>query len=51
MMKKMWFVAPMFVLSLFLAIRGHSLQTPKTGRNLTVLYSNNINGEVDPCPT
>ncbi len=39
------------VLGFFLIFQGHSLHAQKTSKVLTVLYSNNINGEVDPCPT
>jgi hypothetical protein len=28
-----------------------SLSAQKPARSFTLLYSNNINGEVDPCPT
>jgi len=26
-------------------------QAPKPSKTLTILYSNNLNGEIDPCPT
>ena len=39
-----------FLVGSLLVIQGFSshAQNPRT---LTILYSNNINGEVDPCPT
>ena len=50
-MKRKW----VFTLISFLVFWGivkappiHAQKSPKT---LTLLYSNNINGEVDPCPT
>ena len=39
------------VLGFFLLFQGHPVHAQKTSKGLTVLYSNNINGEVDPCPT
>jgi len=27
------------------------LHAQKTPKSLTIIYSNNINGELDPCPT
>ena len=33
---------------LFIVSPSHAQKSPKT---LTLVYSNNINGEIDPCPT
>jgi hypothetical protein len=46
-----WFVIGVLVLGFFLfcsASPSHAQKSPKT---LTLVYSNNINGEIDPCPT
>ena len=50
-MKRIWFLT-IFLILLFLwagnSIPSHAQKLPKT---LTLLYTNNINGEIDPCPT
>ena len=46
-----WFMIGLLVLgfSLFFnASPSHAQKSPKT---LTLVYSNNINGEIEPCPT
>jgi len=48
--KKVWFFLLFFGLGILLIIMGSS-HTQKSGRNLTILYTNNINGEIYPCPT
>jgi hypothetical protein len=51
MMDRKWFAIAVLILgfSLFFnALPSHAQKSPKT---LTLLYSNNINGEIDPCPT
>jgi len=51
-MKKRLLIVTALVLGVLLNFRGFSplhAQTP--GRSLTLIYSNNINAEVDPCPT
>jgi hypothetical protein len=50
-MKARWFFIALLslgVLWVFQAFPLHAQRTPKT---LTLLYSNNFNGEVEPCPT
>lgn len=50
-MKEKWLAIGFWVLGCFLflsAFPSHAQKSPKT---LTLLYSNNINGEIDPCPT
>ena len=49
-MKKKWFFVVIFV-GLFLVINAFPSYAQKTARTLTLLYSNNINGEIEPCPT
>jgi len=50
-MKRRWLpigvLAVGFLWSLY-GLPSHAQKLPKT---LTLLYSNNINGEIDPCPT
>jgi hypothetical protein len=50
-MKPKWFLAVGTGLVLFLVIQGATLQAQKTGKPLSLIYSNSINGEIDPCPT
>ena len=33
------------------AIQGGYAETEKPSKILTIVYSNNLNGEIDPCPT
>jgi hypothetical protein len=46
-----------FVLALILVFLGATNFIPfpayaqKSTKTLTLLYSNNVNGEIDPCPT
>ena len=50
-MKKKWLVKGALILGFlpfFIALPSHAQKSPKT---LTLVYSNNINGEIDPCPT
>jgi hypothetical protein len=49
--RKIWFFILIFGLVTLLMNMGlpsHAQRSPKT---LTLLYSNNINAEIDPCPT
>ena len=50
-MKGKWLWVIVFALGFFLAIPGNTAQAQKTARTLSILYSSNINGEFDPCPT
>jgi hypothetical protein len=50
-MKKKWFFMAVFILVFHWMIIGTSAQTPKPTKTLTLLYTNNINGEIEPCPT
>jgi hypothetical protein len=49
-MKKVWVLSFFYGLLVMLMIMGtaHAQKQPKT---LTILYTNNINGEIDPCPS
>jgi len=47
--KRFWTI--LFLLGsllIFFALPSHA---QKHARTLTILYSNNLNGEIDPCPT
>jgi hypothetical protein len=50
-MKGKWFVIGVLVFGFFLSINTFPSQAQKSPKTLTLLYSNNINGEIDPCPT
>ena len=50
-MKVKWFVIGVLVLGCLLSINAFPSQAQKSPKTLTFLYSNNINGEIDPCPT
>jgi hypothetical protein len=40
-----------FFLGFLFVVHGVSSQAQQPTKSLTILYSNNINGEIDPCPT
>jgi len=50
-MKKEWFSIIVFVLGFHWMVHGISVYAQNPTKTLTLLYSNNINGEIDPCPT
>jgi len=50
-MRKTWFFLSVFGLITLLMITGLPSHAQKSPKTLTLLYSNNINGEIDPCPT
>jgi drug/metabolite transporter (DMT)-like permease len=50
-MKRKWLVIGVLVLGCFFFFNAFSSQAQKSPKTLTLLYSNNINGEIDPCPT
>ena len=50
-MRKTWFFVcflGLVTLLIFMGLPSHAQKSPKS---LTLLYSNNINGEIEPCPT
>ena len=51
MMKGRLFLIVILILGLFLILNTFPSHAQKQARTLTILYSNNINGEIDPCPT
>jgi hypothetical protein len=50
-MKGKSFVIGVLVLGFFLHFNTLASQAQKSSKTLTLLYSNNINGEIEPCPT
>ena len=50
-MKTKGLSALLLTLGLTLAVETASLDAQTTAKTLTLLYSNNVNGEFDPCPT
>ena len=47
--KRFWTV--LFLLGFLLTFFAHPSHAQKQTRTLTILYSNNLNAEIDPCPT
>ena len=50
-MKIRFWVTAAILLGLLILHRADLLYAQQTANTLTILYSNNINGEIDPCPT
>jgi hypothetical protein len=50
-MKGKWFVIGVLVLGFLLLPNVFPSHAQKSLKTLTLLYSNNINGEIEPCPT
>jgi len=50
-MKRIWLLTVVVTLGFILAVETAPAGAQKTGKALTLLYSNNVNGELDPCPT
>ncbi len=49
---KRWFLFLIAALLAFYGIgSGFSAWAQKSAQKVTVLFSNNINGEIEPCPT
>ncbi len=46
-----WIVIGVLVLGVFLFLNASPSHAQKSPKTLTLVYSNNINGEIDPCPT
>jgi hypothetical protein len=46
-----WLVAVFFSLGSFLIIGILSSHAQEPPRNLALIYTNNINAEIDPCPS
>jgi hypothetical protein len=50
-MKKKGFILILSVLALCWVVKGAHVYAQQSPKTLTILYSNNLNGEIDPCPT
>jgi len=50
-MRIMGFVAGALILGFILGVQASPLHAQAAGKTLSLLYSNNMNGEIDPCPT
>jgi hypothetical protein len=52
-MKEKFVCLAVFALVLFslIVVSSAPAQNQNTARPFTLVYSNNINGEIDPCPT
>jgi hypothetical protein len=50
-MKAKWLLIFVFSLGLLLILPGFHSYAQKPAKTLTLLYSNNIYGEIDPCPS
>ena len=50
-MKQKWLVLGVLALGFSLLINISSSHAQKSPKTMTLLYSNNINGEIEPCPT
>ena len=50
-MKKKCFLIGVLILGFFLLYETPRVYAQKFPKALTLVYSNNINGEIDPCPT
>ena len=50
-MKRKWVFMVISVLGLHWIINGTPVHAQRPTKALTLLYSNNINGEIDPCPS
>jgi hypothetical protein len=46
-----WFTIGILALGFFLSFNASPSLAQKSPKTLTLVYSNNINGEIDPCPT
>ena len=51
LMKGKWFFIFFLILVLCGIVYAIPVHAQKPAKTLTFLYSNNINGEIDPCPT
>ena len=47
--KRFWTI--LFLLGFLLTLFALPCHAQKQTRTLTILYSNNLNAEIDPCPT
>jgi hypothetical protein len=50
-MHRKWLTGGALALGFFLFFNASPSLAQKSPKTLTLVYSNNINGEIDPCPT
>jgi hypothetical protein len=50
-MKYKFPILGVLIIGSVLVFQSLPIRAQKTPKTLTILYSNNINGETDPCPT
>jgi hypothetical protein len=50
-MKIKGFMVGVLVFGILLGVHASHLRAQKAVKTLNLLYSNNVNGEIDPCPT
>ncbi len=50
-MKEKCLVAAALVLALWMGFYPHALHAQGSPKAFSLVYSNNLNGEIDPCPT
>jgi hypothetical protein len=50
-MKGKWFFNFIFILGFLWIVNGIPVHAQKTPKILSLLYSNSIYGQIDPCPT
>ena len=50
-MKEKCFLIGVLALGCFLIFHALPIRAQKSPKTLTLVYSNNMNGEIDPCPT
>ena len=50
-MKEKWLLIGVLALGFFLVLHALPIRAQKLPKTLTLVYSNNMNGEIDPCPT
>jgi hypothetical protein len=50
-MKRKGFILILLALALCWVVKGRQVYAQEPPKTLTLLYGNNLNGEIDPCPT
>ena len=50
-MKGKWVLIITLIFGILLVFKGYPSHAQKQAKLFTIIYSNNINGEIEPCPT
>ena len=50
-MKMRWFLTVLLCLAVLWVLQPFAVHAQEAPKSLTLLYSNNLNGEIEPCPT